>query len=77
VLEPSYRVELRWVDAAGQEVAAHVSAEPDPWRALAGDVVRMRYRAPGRAEDQQRTLAIVVHTADAGQVIGSLEVPFD
>ncbi len=77
VLEPSYRTELRLVDSAGQEVAAHVPAAPDSWRALAGDVVRMRYRVPWEVDDQPRTLAVVVHTADGGQVIGSLEVPFD
>ncbi len=77
VLEPIYRTELRLVDAAGQEVASHIPDKPDPWRALAGDVVRMRYRVPWRAEDQPQTLAIAVHAVDGGQVIGSLEVPFD
>jgi hypothetical protein len=77
VLEPSYRVELRLLDGARQEVAARVPLEPDPWRALAGDVVRMRYAVPWQVEDYPRTLAIVVQTADAGQVKGSLEVEFE
>lgn len=77
VLEPSYRVELRVRDAGGQDVATHAPVEPDPWRGLAGDIVRMRYKVPWRAEDHPQMLAIAVYTADTGQVKGFLEVAFD
>jgi 4-amino-4-deoxy-L-arabinose transferase-like glycosyltransferase len=77
VLEPSYRVEIRLLDAAGQEVAAHVSMGFDPWRALPGDIVRMRYRVPRQSQGLPRTLAIAVYPAHAGGLVGQLEVAFD
>jgi hypothetical protein len=77
VLGPSYRTELRLLDAARREVAAYVPVETDPWRALAGDIVRVRYQVPWQDEDQPQTLAIAVYTANAAQLVGHLEVVYD
>ncbi len=76
VFGPRYRTELRLLDAAGREVAALLPGQPDPWRALPGDIVRIRYNVGWRADDRPQTLVIVLYGADGAQEKGRLETEF-
>ncbi len=77
VFGPRYRTELRLLDAAGREVAALHPEQPDPWRALPGDIIRIRYNVGWQVEDRPQALAIVLYTADGTQEKGRLEIGFD
>ena len=77
VLSPTFRTALTLTDAAGQEVVLYTPHEPDTWRALAGDVVRVAYPLPEAVELPGSTLTITLYPASGGQSLDALEVVLD
>ncbi len=77
VLSPTYRTALSLVNAAGQEVALYTPQQPDTWRALALDLVRVSYPLPAATETASSTLIITLYPATGDQPLDTLEVAFD
>jgi hypothetical protein len=77
VLSPTYRTALSLADTAGQEVALYTPQQPDTWRALALDLVRVSYPLPAATEIASSTLTVTLYPASGDQLLDTLEVALD
>ncbi len=77
VLAPSYRTAPSLTDATGREVALYTPQEPDTWRALQGDLVRVAYPIPAAVQLAGSTLTITLYPAEGDRPLDTLEVLLD
>ena len=77
VLSPTYRTALALTGADGREWTLYAPQEPDTWRALAGDLVRVAYPIPASAQWAGFTLTITLYPASGDRPLGTLEVVLD
>ncbi len=80
VLAPTYRTTFRLTNARGQEVGSYTPVQPDAWRALADEIVRVGYPLPweqGKPPEGPPVLTIIVYHAGGTQPIGRFEITLD
>ncbi len=77
VLSPTYRTALALTGADGREWTLYVPQEPDTWRALAGDLVRVAYPLPVSDQWAGSILTITLYQASGDRPLGTLEVVLD
>jgi hypothetical protein len=77
LLVPSYRTTLHLSDPTGLEMGTYVPEDPDPWRALANEIVRVTHPLTWMAGTEPLPLTVVLYPADGAQPLGSLEIVLD
>ncbi len=77
VLEPSYRTTLRLTSGTGQVVWSYEASQPDPWRALANEIVRVSYALPTQLSEDVASLTVSTYPEEGAHVLGQVEITLD
>ncbi|HNS51146.1 MAG TPA: glycosyltransferase family 39 protein [Anaerolineae bacterium] len=77
VLSPTYRTALALTEAGGREWTLHAPQQPDTWRALQGDLVRVGYPLPAGLDTASSILTITIYPVTGDEPSGTLEVALD
>jgi hypothetical protein len=77
VLAPSYRTALRLTGSSGQEIWSYAAVQPDPWRALANEIVRVSYPAVWEPREGTQSLTVISYPAEGTQPLAQVEIALE